>query len=184
MTDNQKYLKEAETHVAEFEATLEAERLREAYMVLSNVVVVQEPNPETRRQLRKNCLATWLHMLQIVDRLVDPHFNPDDVPENLVQPPPTTGGVVYPPGADPALIADPAARAEYEKRIAANNKKIEGYRLQLQLSRLKERIQLAAVAFIRRSYTASADDQKELKTLVDEMIQNPARKEALLTPGT
>lgn len=153
-------------------------------MVLSNVVVVQEPNPETRRQLRKNCLATWLHMLQIVDRLVDPHFNPDDVPENLVQPPPTTGGVVYPPGADPALIADPAARAEYEKRIAANNKKIEGYRLQLQLSRLKERIQLAAVAFIRRSYTASADDQKELKTLVDEMIQNPARKEALLTPGT
>jgi hypothetical protein len=180
MTSNQRYLDQAQAHVKEFEVTLEPERLREAYIALENVILVNEHGPKARADLRANCLSIWLHLLQLLDQLFDSNFNPEDVPEDLVQPPPTTGGIVYPPGADPALIADPRARAEYEKAIAANRKKIESYRLQLHMSRLKERIEPRAEAFIRNSYKSTPGDQEELRTAIKKTIQDPRRKERLL----
>lgn len=180
VTNNQRYLNEAQAHIKEFESGLDPQRLRDAYMSIENVILPQEPDLKTREQLRKSALSVWLHLLQILDRFVDPNFDPDDVPEDLVQPPKTTGGVVYPPGADPALIADPAARAEYEKAIEANRKKIESYNLQLQLSRLTPRVSERADAFLRRSYTPSPHDRKELKSAIDETITDPKRKAHLL----
>lgn len=180
MTDNQKYLNEAQARVKEFEAELEPERLREAYMALEDVILVQETDPKSRARLRTNALSLWLHLLQLLDRFLDPKFNPEDVPEMLVQPPPTTGDVVYPPGADPALIDDPKARAEYEKAIAANRAKADHYRLQINLRRLDERITPRAEAFIRNFYTPAAIDQKELQTAIDEIIRDPRRKAGLL----
>ncbi len=173
-TENEKYLKEAQTRVKEFEKESEPERLREAYMALENVVLEQEYDARIRNRLRGECLTLWLEMVAILDRRLDPEFNPEDLPENLVQPP-TTKGVVYPPGADPALIADPKARAEYEKAVAANNAKINNYRLQTHLKRLNDQIPQRAAEFIENSYTESADDQKELKAAIDRIIENPAR---------
>jgi len=175
MTENEKYLKEAQTRVKEFEEKSDPERLREAYAALENVVLEQEYNAKTRHQLRRECLALWLEMVGILDRRLDPKFDSEDLPENLVQPPPTSKGVVYPPGADPALIDDPKAREEYEKAIAANNAKIKNHRLQTLLSRLNEQIPPRAKEFIENSYTASDDDQKELKAAIDRLIVNPAR---------
>ncbi|MFN0106931.1 MAG: hypothetical protein ACKV2U_33160 [Bryobacteraceae bacterium] len=176
MTNNEKYLNEAQAHFKKFEAELEPERLREAYMAIENVIPVQEPDPKTRAQLRKNCLVLWLQLVQILDQLVDPRFDPEDVPENLVQPPPTNGGIIYPPGADPALIGDPTARARYEKEIAANQKKTGNYRLQLHLSRLNERIPKRAEAFIKSNYMPARRDQEELRNAIDKMIHNRKRK--------
>src|SRR5260370_12981561 len=93
MTDNQKYLNEAQTRATEFETELEPERLRESSMALENVVLAKEHDTKTRTQFRANCLSMWLHLLQILDQFLDPNFNPKDVPENLVQPPPIPGGV-------------------------------------------------------------------------------------------
>src|SRR5207253_830012 len=103
-----------------------------------------------------------------------------DVPTKLVQPPPTSEGVVYPPGADPDLIDDPKAREQYEKAIAANRAKIRNYRMQTYLGRLKEPIPLGAEVFIRHSYTLAASDQMELKTAIDKIIKDPRRKSDLL----
>jgi hypothetical protein len=175
-TENEKYLKEAQTHVKEFEKQAEPERLREAYMALENVVLEQEYDAKIRNRLRQNCLTLWLEMVAILDRRLDPEFDPEDVPQNLVQPPPTSKGVVYPPGADPALIDDAKAREEYEKAIAANNAKINNYRLQTHLKRLNEQIPPRAAEFIENSYTASGDDQKEVKTAIDRLLENPARQ--------
>lgn len=180
MTENQKYLKEAHTHTKEFETQLEPELLRSAYMALENVILAQENDPKLRAQLRMDCLFLWLYLLQLLDRFLDPGFNPNDVPEKLVQPPPIPGGVVLRPGADPALIDDPKARAEYEKAIAANRAKAEQYRLQINLRRLDEQITLRAEAFIRNSYTFAPSDREEVKTAILTTIKNPQRQEGLL----
>lgn len=180
MTDNQKFLDEVQVRVKEFEAELEPERLREAYMALENVSLVQETDPKSRTQLRTNALSLWLHLLQLLDRFLDSKFNPDDVPELLVEPPPMSGGVVLRPGADPALIDDPKARADYENAIAANRAKADRYRLQIDLRRLEERISPRAEAFIRNAYTSVPGDQEALKTAIDRIMQNPQRKARLL----
>jgi hypothetical protein len=180
MTQNQEYLKKADEHAKEFEAQLEPEHLREASMALDSVSLAQEHDPRTRAQVRTDCLSSWLHLLQLLDRFLDPNFDPNDVPQRLVQPPPTRGDVVYPPGADPALIDDPKARAEYEKAIAANREKAVRYRLQIQLGRLNERIPPRAEAFIHDAYTSAARDQDELGTAIETMITDPRRKAGLL----
>jgi hypothetical protein len=179
MTENQKYLEEARQRARAFEAEMEPERLREAYMALENVRVVEEHDPKLRAHVRSNSLSLWLHLLQLLDRSVDPGFNSQDVPTKLVQPPPTRGGVAYSPGADPALIDDPNARAEYEKAIAANRKKSENYRLQVHLRPLNERISERAEAFIRSSYASSKRDQEELRNAIDKIIKDPHRKASL-----
>jgi hypothetical protein len=180
MTENEKYLKEALAHVKEFEAELEPERLHEAYMALENVIWTQERDPKARAQSRADCLSLWLHLLHMLDRFLDPDFNPKDFPEKLVQPPPTSGGIVYPPGADPVLIDDPKARAGYEKAIAANRAKADHYRLQINLRRLDERIPPRTEAFIRNSYTSAPGDQAELRTAIDAIIKDRQRKVDLL----
>ena len=180
MTDNQKYLDEARKRVKAFEAELEPERLREAYMALENVRLVMEHDPKARARVRSECLVEWLNLLQLLDRFLDPNFNPRDVPPKLAQPPPTRSGVVYPAGADPNLIDDPTARAQYEKAIQANRAKIDRYRLQTHLSRLNESLPPRAEAFIRSSYTSAKGDQKELRNAIETIIKDQKRKERLL----
>lgn len=180
MTNNQKYLKEAQAGAKEFENKVEPELLQKAYLALENVILAKEENPKTRAQLRTECLSLWLQFLQLLDHFLDPNFNPEDVPTKLVQPPPTSGGVVYPPGADPTLIDNPKARAEYEKAIAANQAKTTHYVLQIKLRRLDERIAPLSEAFVRNSYTSVLGDQKELKTSIEEIVKNPQRKARLL----
>jgi hypothetical protein len=185
MMENQEYLKEAQERAQGFEDTLEPELLSQAYLALENVILGEEDDPKIRGQLRVEALDLWLHLLQFLDHYLDPKFNPDDVPELLVQPPPTSGEVVLRPGADPALIDDPKARAQYEQAIAANKAKTARYGLQTKLRRLDVRITPRAEAFIRNSYTSAPSDQAELKTAIDKWITNPQRKAnlvKLLTP--
>jgi len=177
---NAKHLKEARTHTEDFEKTNDPETLRDAYMALENVSLVDEPDPSAQRALRTETLRLWLQMLAILDKLLDPKFDPDVAPELSVQPPPTKGGVVFPPGADPSVIDDPLARERYAKEIEANNAKIIRYNMQVKLHRLEERIPPRAEAFIRDYYTPAAVDQDELKQAVGELIENPARKQRLL----
>ncbi|MDD5033745.1 MAG: hypothetical protein PHE55_03225 [Methylococcaceae bacterium] len=179
-TDNEKSLVETQTHIKEFEAEMEPERLREAYQALENVILLQESDPKSRAQLRTTTLSLWLRLIQLLERFSDPRFDVKDVPVLGVQPPPTPGGVVYPPGADPALIEDPVARAEYEKAITTNRAKTEQYRLQVHLHRLDEPITQRAEAFIRDAYTFTPSDREEAKAAILKTIKNPQRQAGLL----
>jgi len=180
MTENEKYLKETQAYAKEFEAELEPERLSEAYRSLENVLWMQERDPKIRAQIRTNSLALWLHLLHTLDHFLDPHFNPKDFPEKLVQPPPTLEGVVYPPGADPALIGDSKERAEYEKAIAANRAKANRYRLQINLRRLDERISPRAEAFVRDCCIRVPNERGEITTAIEKTIKSPVRQARLL----
>lgn len=180
MTDNQKYLKKAQAYAKEFAETKDPECLKQAYLTLEDVLLLEEDNSEIRGQLRKDSLYLWLQLMELLDQFLDPNFDPEDVPARAVQPPPTSEGVLYPPGADPAKIDDPMARAHYEKAIADNNAKIANYSFQTKLRRLDERITLRAEEFIRNFFTSAAGDQEELKAAIDGMIKTPRRKEELL----
>jgi hypothetical protein len=179
MTENQKFLKETEKQLKEFEAGREPDRLTLAYLALDKVSPAHEHDPKVRAKVRAEALSLWLQLIDILDRLLDANFNPKDVPEKFVEPPPVPGGVVLRPGADPALIPDPKVRAEYEKAIAENRAKADHYRLQTHLRRLNERIPLRAEEFIRKSYTSASRDQWELRTAIDKFIKDPARKASL-----
>ena len=146
MRDNEKYLKEAQAQMSEFEAYLDPERLRDACMALDNVILAKE-DAATRSPLRRNSLLLWLKLLNLLDGYLDPKFNVDDVPVSAVQPPPTSTGISFPPGVDPALIDDPKARAAYKEAIAANLAKMAAYRLQAGLHRMNERIPPRVEAF-------------------------------------
>ena len=180
MNENQKYLKEAREHAREFEDKTEPELLKQSYLALENVLLLEEDDPKIRGQLRTDSLDLWLHLIGLLDRRLDPNFNPDDVPGRAVQPPPTSEGVVYAPGADPALIDDPKAKAQYQKAVADNRAKKIHYALQTDLRRLNERITLRTEEFIRNFYTPAPGDQEKLKTAIDKNIKNPRRKADLL----
>jgi hypothetical protein len=99
-----------------------------------------------------------------------------------VEPPPT-GGVQYPPGVDPSVIADPQARQQYEAAIKQNRNKAANYRLQTKLRRLDERLTPQVERFIRLSYTTVPGDQRELNDTVKKLIANPQRASALVRAG-
>lgn len=181
MTDNERYFSEARAQMAAFATEKEPERLREAYINLENVVLAQEPDHAESARLRFRVLSTWLELVATVDRFLDPDFDPEDVPEEGVEPPPTSEGVVYPPGADPAVIDDAEARAAYEKAIAANRAKAERYRLQSKLRQLDDRIMARAQAFIRKSYTYAPADREEVRATVPELVSDPRRQDELLS---
>ena len=179
MTENKKYLKQAQQLINAFESEKEPERLNEASMALENINLIQEYDLPTRHRVRAECLALHLTLLQILDKYIDPNFNPEDVPVMVVQPRLSDGRVLR-PGVDPAKISDPQDRAEYEKAIAENRAKAKNYRLQSELRRLNERLPARAEEFIREAFTSSDEDQKELKSAIDAKIENPARKADLM----
>lgn len=184
MTENQKYIQESRTLAKEFESKLDTDRLREADRALENVDLVQEVDPKVRARLRSDCLVQWLELAALLDRHIDPAFDPEDLPEKLVEPPRVPGADLD-PGADPAMIADPRAREQYEKAIAANRAKTQRYRVQTELRRIGERISSETENFIRRYYRSVPADQRELRGAIDRIVKDPARKarlSSLLTP--
>jgi hypothetical protein len=180
MSENWKYLQEAQAYAREFENQKTPELLKQACLALEEVLLLEEDNADIRGQLRRDSLYLGLQLMDLTDRFLDPEFDPDDVPDRAVQPPPTSDGVLYPPGTDPAKIDDSMARAQYEQAITTNNAKIIHYAFQTKLRRLNERITPRAGEFIRNFYTPAGADQEELKDAIEETIHSARRKEALL----
>jgi hypothetical protein len=67
----------------------------------------------------------------------------------------------------------------YEMAVKANRRKIETYGLQLQLSRLDERIQTQVEAFIRSAYGPIPADREELRSNIS-ILKNVRRQQSLL----
>jgi len=180
MTENEKCLKEARDKIKAFESEREPERLRESAMALENIILAKEFDAKIRKKLRADSLSLWLTLIQILDKNLQPDFNPENTPDLIAQPSPLPDGTVLRPGTDPAKINDPKVKADYEKAIAENREKQENYRMQTQLRRLNEQIPPKAETFIRNFYTSDEADREELKNAIDGIIQKPERKEELL----
>lgn len=168
----------AATHLAEFQKQRDADLLEAAADRLQAIVVSDEIDPDRRRKLRSETLELWLELFALIDDALDPKFDPDDLPSITASPPPA-GGVTYPPGVDPAVVTDPAARSEYERRIAENENKTKYYNLQTKLRRLDQRLRPRLNSFIRQAYSADAADRQELEAAIQKLIQNQQRAEDL-----
>lgn len=175
----------AADYLAEFHTQRDPDLLEAAADQLQVLAVSQEPNLERRRALRHDVLEQWLTLFATIDSVVDPSFDPNDLPMVNTSPPPV-GGVRYPPGVSPSVIVDPVARQEYERRIAENHRKIESYYLQTKLRRLDEQLQPRLDDFVRATYAADDTDRRELEAAIYSVISNPHRAEQLrriMVPG-
>lgn len=178
ITPHEQSLKEAQGFLAEFEKTLEVDRLEEAESALTNVRLDAEP-PEERPAVRAATLALWLDLLVTLDKHLDPAFNPEDVPPKSIEPPAVPGGVQLRPGAPPSAVADPVAREAYEKALAAHRERVASYRVQVYLHRMEESLPESALAFVKRAYRKNDADRAELRAALESKKVNPGRKAAL-----
>jgi lipoprotein-anchoring transpeptidase ErfK/SrfK len=168
----------AAAQLAEFEQKKEPFCLQAASDLLERIDLAKEADAMKRLTLRRETLETWLALLALIDRNLDPNFNPQDLPSTGVAPP-RVGNVSYPPGADPKVIADPQARQRYEEALKQNTQKAENYRIQTWLKRFDESISPKAERFVRMSYTTVPGDQREVTETVKKLIKNPQRASAL-----
>jgi hypothetical protein len=182
MTTNQEVLERAQSCAQRFEATQEASWLESAWDAIQDVAWTQESSATARGAVRTRSLDMWLHLLDLLDKYLDPNFDENDVPMKLISPPalPGPNAVRLRPGADPALIPDPQLRAEYERAIATNRAKIRNYTAQVGLHRLEGRIRHQVRKFIHDAYRSTLADQEEVKGAIERNIHSPIEKAALL----
>lgn len=173
-----KGLKEANEQLAEFEKTKEPNLLQSAVEAMEDLDFAALVKASSRSEARQQATRMWLEVLATIDRNLDPHFNPDDLPERGVIPPPSDD-VQLPPGADPKAIKDPVARAEYEAALKANHEKHVQYRLQTKLRRLNPHATADVENFLPRYYTTSTADQEELAALLSASKLSTLRQQKL-----
>lgn len=178
-TDNEKHLKQASELIKAFSTEREPERLREAALALEDVDLRRVYDVALRHKQRSECLTLWLIIIATLDKNLDPTFDPNEAPPLKVSPPPLKDGTVLMPGADPSLIDDPKARAEYEKAIKENREKQEKALIQPQLRELNERLPAKVDAFIRNVYTTSDADRSEVRATIDKIIESETRRQSL-----
>jgi hypothetical protein len=175
-------IEQAKSAVEDFEKTKAIERLEEAIRSLESLDLHAPEGAAQKLAERRKAVAAWLSALSVIDRSLDPGFDPQDVPESNLTPPPTSSGVRYPSGVDPKAIPDPAARAQYQEALARNREKADRYRFQDKLRRLESRASSDIDEFVRRFYTTAPADQNELKEIVEAAPVSPERKKKLMAP--
>lgn len=136
--------------------------------------------PKTDReewiQQRRLKLELWLRAIDKVDRMIDVHFNPKDVPAGSIAPPMGTRADA---GVSPEAIKDPKLRKQYEEALKANAEKADRYRLQYGLRRLDTNWSSQAVVFVKSEYTSKPEDVKEIGDLIDKLLSNSQRKKQM-----
>jgi hypothetical protein len=179
---NEKHMSEntarAAAQLAEFEQKKEPLCLQAASDLLEGIDLAKETDAMKRLVLRRETLETWLALVALIDKNLDPNFNPKDLPSVSVIPP-RSGNVALPPGADPKLISDPQARQQYEAALKKNKEHAESYRVQTWLRRFDQSISPKVEHFIRMSYTTVPGDQREVSETIKKLVKNPQRAAAL-----
>jgi hypothetical protein len=143
---------------------------------LEMIEAVEQGGLTGDKAARKRGLSRWLFFYAALDQYIDPQWDPEEVPTTGVIPPPSHG-VVYPSGVDPSVIADPAARVQYEQELKVSKDYAEWYRVQLLLRRICERATAVVGRLLTERYTNSEEDRQEIEGLLAASPMNDARKE-------
>lgn len=128
------------------------------------------------RRAREARLRLHLVMLRTVAKMMDPAFDPKDVPFLNVAPPP---GASISAGASPSAIKDPKMRREYEKAIAKNDEKAKYYSMQRELRKFDKAWFAKTVRFISDNYSRDAKDADEIGIAVDGLVSDSDRRKTL-----
>ena len=92
-------------------------------------------NPTDLADIRARRVKLWFHAWRRIENEVDPTF--DFSKGYLAQVPPPSGAHIF-AGEDPKDIRDPKLRAEYQARIAANQRRADEYLRQMDLRDLRD----------------------------------------------
>jgi hypothetical protein len=138
---------------------LEAE-VRLVRHIEADFVMPSAPKGEEWAQQRTADLKLWFQAWKRVHDAIDPRWNPNDLPQANVAPPPAAQ---MPAGVVPEAIKNPRLRAEYEAAIAANQRKAERYNQQYVARKLKKRFFPKAERYIIAAYSRPPFNMKELQ---------------------
>jgi hypothetical protein len=152
-------------HLAAFKENHNPDDLAEATDLLDTLQPETSASPAQRQRFRTEKLQLELGLLGQIDSSLDPTFNFNSPPSLNVSPPPETG---LPSGVDPASIADPRLRAEYEQEIKANQQKTQKYAFQMKLHQLDRRVTAQIETHLAITYSTNPDDFMELDKLIDD----------------
>jgi len=143
---------------------------------IERLPLAEETDLPERQKMRRQKLELWLKLLNECDQLIDQQFDPNDVPQINIAPPPNTG---LSAGASPIAIKDPQLRQEYERAIRLNAEKAERYHIQEKLRDYDKDWSAKANAYMKTQYTSNAQDVAEINALIDRNVANKYRKEQL-----
>ena len=165
----------------QYDTTKDLGHLEEAVEKLDGVDLFEVRGGAKRAEVRLQTLMTWMLALARIDEAKDPNFDPEDAPLTKVSPPQVPGEPAYPPGVDPKVIRNPEVRAEYERAIEQNRRKAQQSQYQWQLKALDTEVTERVMSFVKRFYTSSPADQKELNTTMEKVGVNAARQQQFAT---
>jgi hypothetical protein len=167
--------------ILQYEETKDLAYLEEAVEKLNGVDLFEVQGGTKRAEVRLQTLMTWMLVLARIDAAKDPNFDPEDAPLTKVSPPQVPGEPAYPPGVDPKVIRNPEIRAEYERVIEQNRQKALRSQYQWELKALDTEVTESVMSFVKRFYTSSPADQKELSTTMEEAGVTTERRRQLET---
>ena len=116
---------------------------------------------------RDKKLQRILSIFNHIDAKRDPRFDPNDLPE-LIATPSFESGIL--PGVAPEAVRDPAARAAYEKQIAANQAKAKAYGFQSKLNDAQQSCTEIFESLVSGQYPKSSE--RELATVIDSTVHS------------
>lgn len=125
---------------------------------------------------RRVKLELWLKAIDALDQVIDPAFDPNDVPQINVAPP---VGIALDAGVAPSEIKDDKVRGQYEAAIRANAEKAERYRLQKRVRELVQNWSIRVSAYISSQFISKGRDMDEVNRLIETHLSSKARKEQL-----
>jgi hypothetical protein len=126
---------------------------------------------------RKGEAERWMIVWDRMEAAIDPKWDKNDLPVRNVSPPREAH---LPAGVSPDDIKDPALRAEYEKAIEENNKKIKHGNEQMRLRKLKEQFARSLVLYFAGTYSVTPHNDSELESLLAQHVKDEKVKKAVL----
>jgi len=171
-------IKAARAEALQYEGSKELVFLQKAGEKLEGVDLLAVQGGEQRAEARLQTWQTWVFILVRIDAVKDPDFDPNDPPVTKVSPRAIPGAHPYMPGVPPEMVRDPQIRAEYEQAIKQNNEKIRKAKFYWQLKALDIEVSEGARRFVKRFYTPSTPDQKELRIAMEKAGLNTHRRQS------
>jgi hypothetical protein len=123
---------------------------------------------------RRSVLAAYARVLQQIDAISDPAFNPSELPSLCVTPPREPSGRQLPACADPKDISDPATRAQYAAAVNANAAKLERRNAQARVYLVGDETMSLLEIVLRRFHSRASADT----TALDDILRRAGLSEA------
>ncbi len=175
-----------ETQVSPQQKRTEAETFKEelsAALTKKDIVTLDEltsrfaalltkPMNPADHESRDARLGIFLAGIQSIDNARDPKFDSADLPQANIAPPYKKGEEIYDSGISPDGIKDPEVRAEYKRRIAANNLKREQHEFQSWLKSAHEDLAAHAIQFRYKYFSSFPEDLAKIEGAVDKHVND------------